>query len=945
MTARRPRRVPSATYRLQLNRELPFARVAALVDYLAALGVSDLYASPVFKARPGSTHGYDVVDHAELSPELGGEQGLRELRAALAARGMGLLLDLVPNHTCVASAHNRAWNDVLENGPSSPFAGFFDIDWNPPKEDLRDKVLLAILGDQYGRVLEAGEIRVGREGGAFFACYHEDRLPLAPKSWSAILEPVRARIERRRAADDPERAELESILTAIRNLPARSERDPPRVQERLREKEVIKRRLGELAERSGAVREELDAALAGLNGRPGDPRSFDALEALLADQGYRLSHWRVATDEINYRRFFDVNDLAALRVEEPDVFEALHALPLRLAREGLVDGFRIDHVDGLLDPADYLRRLPRDVYLVAEKILVGEERLRPDWTLEGTTGYDFLIAAGALLVDPLGWPALGEAYARFTGERARFADVVYECKKLVLEVSLSAELTVLARRLDRISEQHRYSRDFTLSSQQEALAEVIASFPVYRSYVRADGEIGPEDRQGVRLALRLARRRNPAVDASLFDFIGSVLLLEPPEGLDEAGRAERLDFVLRFQQLTGPVMAKGLEDTASYRHHPLASLNEVGGEAAPPPHALARFHAKNVERLRAWPHAMLATSTHDTKRDEDVRARISVLSEHPELWSEALARWGEMNRRYKAAVDDADAPDANAEYLFYQTLVGAWPPNLGACDPRGDLVDRLQAYMRKAAREAKRHTSWVSPNQAYEQALSGFVAAALAPEAANPFPPDLLRFLDGVLRPGLLNAASQVVLKTAAPGVPDFYQGTELPEFRLVDPDNRGPVDFERRRQLLAGLQREAERDAAGLAARLLSSCDGRLKLWVTSRALALRRARAGFFAQGAYKPLAASGFREPHVVAFARGHEGRWLLAVAGRFFTRLPDPPTGAGAWGDTTLKLPAGAPVAWRDAIVGHEVKARSVDEPQLALADVFRHLPVALLEAVP
>jgi len=944
MTVRRPRRVPSATYRLQLNRELPFARVAALVDYLAALGVSDLYASPVFKARPGSTHGYDVVDHGEISPELGGEPGLRALAAALAARGMGLLLDLVPNHTCVASAENRAWSDVLENGPSSAFAAFFDIDWNPPKEDLRDKVLLPILGDQYGRVLENGEIRVEREGGAFVAGYHDHRLPLAPKSWTVILEPVRARLEQQRPADDPERAELESILTAIRNLPPRSERDPARVQERQREKEVIKRRLAGLLDESQAVREELAASLADLNGRAGDPRSFDRLEALLADQGYRLSHWRVATDEINYRRFFDVNELAALRVEEPSVFEVLHALPLRLAREGLVDGFRIDHVDGLLDPLDYLSRLPAELYVVVEKILVGGEALRPEWPVQGTTGYDFLNAAAALIVEPGSRAALGEVCSRFTETQGRFADVVYDCKKLVLEVSLSAELTVLARRLDRISEQHRYSRDFTLNSQQEALAEVIASFPVYRSYIRAGAEIDAEDRRNVRHALRLARRRNPAVDASLFDFIASVLLLEHPEGLDETARAERLDFVLRFQQLTGPVMAKGLEDTAAYRFHPLASLNEVGGEPEPRAHALERFHATNAERLRLWPRAMLASSTHDTKRDEDVRARISVLSELPERWSEALGRWREMNQARKAAVDEAEAPDANAEYLFYQTLVGVWPPALGAADARGDLVDRIERYMQKAVREAKLHTSWVSPNEAYEQALRDFVRTTLSADAENPFPSDFLRFLGVVLRPGLLNAVSQVVLKVAAPGVPDFYQGTELPEFRLVDPDNRGPVDFERRQGLLAELQREAGRDPGGLAARRVSGSDGRLKLWVTSRALALRRSRPALLEEGEYEPLAVSGPREGHVLAFARRHEGRWLLAVAGRFFTRLPDPPTGAGAWGDTALKLPAGAPVAWRDAIVGHEVKASDGLEPGLLLADVFRHLPVALLESL-
>jgi (1->4)-alpha-D-glucan 1-alpha-D-glucosylmutase len=639
-----------------------------------------------------------------------------------------------------------------------------------------------------------------------------------------------------------------------------------------------------------------------------------------------------------------VNELAAVRVEEPAVFDALHELPLRLAREGVVSGFRIDHVDGLLDPVDYLRRLPGDVYVVVEKVLVGDERLRPGWATRGTTGYDFLNAAGAVFVDPGSRAALAEVYARFTGSAESFSDVVYESKKLALEVALSSELTVLARRLDRISEQHRYSRDFTLNSQQEALAEVIASFPVYRSYIRTDGEIDAEDRRNIRVSLRLARRRNPAMDASLFDFIASVLLLEHPEGLDEAARAERLDFVMRFQQLTGPVTAKGLEDTASYRFHPLSALNEVGGEPEVRPRALERFHAANAERRQARPAGMLATSTHDTKRDEDVRARISVLSERPEPWREAIERWREMNRGHVTTVDEAEAPDPNAEYLFYQTLVGSWPPGLGPSEPRGDLVPRMQEYMRKAAREAKVRTSWVSPNEAYEAALGDFVAAALDSAPENPFPADLVRFLDDVLKPGLLNAVSQVVLKAAAPGVPDFYQGTELPEFRLVDPDNRRPVDFERRRRLLADVRAEAELDAPGLARRLLEATDGRLKLWVTSRALGLRRARAGLFEHGDYDPLAAAGPREREVVAFVRRHEGRAIIAAVGRFFTRLEDPPTGEGAWGGTYLVLPPGSAAAWRDAVVGHELRATGGAESCLALADTFRHLPVALLESV-
>jgi (1->4)-alpha-D-glucan 1-alpha-D-glucosylmutase len=941
-----PPRVPLATYRLQFNRELTFADAAALVEYLHALGISDLYASPIFKAREGSLHGYDVLDHDDLNPELGGEEGLSCLAARLRERGMGIVLDLVPNHMCIASPENRRWTDLLENGPASASAAFFDVDWDPPKADLKEKVLLPVLGDQYGRVLEGQELQVVREGGAFQVAYYEHRFPLAPKSWPTILAPARELARAVLGEADDKVLELESILTAIAHLPPRSERNPARIQERYREKEIVKKRLGALLEASDEVRGAVDAVVSELNGRRGEPRSFDRLEALLSEQGYRLSHWRVASDEINYRRFFDINELAAVRVEEPAVFEALHALPLRLVEQGVVSGFRIDHVDGLYDPADYLGRLPPSLYTVVEKIVGPGEELRPEWSTHGTTGYGFLNLLGALFVDRAGLHELKSAYARFTGRHDSFPDVIYECKKLALEVALSAELTVLARRLDRISEQHRYSRDFTLNSQQEALAEVIACFPVYRTYVRAEeAAVGPEDRRHIRRAIQLAKRRNPAISASLFDFVASVLLLEHPEGLDEAARRERVDFVMRFQQLTGPVTAKGLEDTAAYRHHPLLSLNEVGGEGDLTYDPLEAFHELGRVRVRSWPHAMSASSTHDTKRDEDVRARLQALSEVPEAWAEALVRWRELNRPLKAVVDDAPAPDANEEYLVYQTLLGAWPPGAPDGPPDEAFVGRIQAYLRKALREAKLHTSWVSPNEAYEAAVSGFVAKLLRPAPGQAFMTDFLSVLRALIRPGLLNAVSQALLKVAAPGVPDFYQGTELPEFRLVDPDNRAPVDFERRARLLADLDAEtARRGAASVADRLLAELDG-LKLFVISRALRFRRANPALFQESEYHPLAAAGARARHVVAFARAREGRAVVAAAARFFTPLPSLPTGRAAWGATTLRLPPELPARWRDVLTGRETEAaRREGASELSLAEAFAHLPVALLEGL-
>lgn len=928
--------VPAATYRVQLGPGLAFDGLARRAAYFDALGVSHLYLSPVFRARPGSPHGYDVVDHGAVSPELGGEPGLVELARVLREHGLGLILDVVPNHMCIAGGENRAWQDVLENGPSSPYAAWFDVDWAPPKPDLAEKVLLPILGDQYGRALENGEIHVALEGGAFVAAYHAHRLPLAPRSWPALLEPALARMRAALSDVSLHVLELESILTAIAHLPLRGETEPERVRERQREKEIVKRRVSALVAGCPEAGPAVEASLEELNGRPGEPRSFDRLEALLDEQAYRLSHWRVASDEINYRRFFDVNELAAIRVERAEVFDAVHALPLRLVREGHVAGLRIDHVDGLFDPAGYLGRLAGVTYLLVEKVLVGDERLRADWPVDGTTGYEFLNLLNGLFVERDGARFLHQAYARLTGAAGGWRDQVYAGKKLVLAASLSAELTVLARRLDRISEQQRFSRDFTLNSLQAALGEIIACFPVYRSYVDASGELTPEDRRHIDSAVRQAIRRNPATSASVFEFIASVLRLEHPPGLDPAQRAERLDFVLRFQQLTGPVTAKGLEDTATYRSFPLASLNEVGGAPYGLGHAPAEFHAACGERQRLWPRALSATSTHDTKRDEDVRARLNVLSEIPQAWEQACHRWRAANAELRTRVDDEEAPDPNAEYLFYQTLVGTWPlaPREG---DRPVYVQRLKDYMRKALREAKLHTSWVSPHEAYERALDDFIGAALDPARSAPFLADFEGFVRPLVRPGRLNAAAQALLKISAPGVPDFYQGTELDEFRLVDPDNRQPVDFELRAALLAQLDDDARAGATSVVERLLDEQEhARLKLWATSRALRFRRRNPALFTQGEHVALAPAGERAEHVVAFARAHEAEFAVTAVARFFTRLPAPPLGTAAWGDTTLPMPDGT---YRELLGGRELRACG---GRLALSEIFARLPLALLE---
>ncbi len=954
VSAEPPRR-PFATYRLQFSPSFTFRQAAELADYFAQLGVSHCYASPIFAARPGSTHGYDVTDPTRINPEMGGEEGFGEFVSALRQQGLGLIMDVVPNHMCISHPSNCWWWDVLENGPSSPYARFFDVDWRPPKAELADKVLLPVLGDQYGRVLENQQLTVRYADGAFVLSYGELRLPLAPRSWFHVLAPLLERARSVLGESHEDVLELESILTALEHLPPRTETDPTKLRERLREKQIIKKRLARLMEGSLALQALLTQEVEAVNGRKGDPRSFDRLERMLADQAYRLAYWRVAADEINYRRFFDINDYAAIRVEDAEVFAATHWLVGRLVASGAVQGLRVDHPDGLFEPEKYFRDLHAlcrsdpnlPFYIVAEKILLGDEALRPGWQIQGTTGYGFLNTLNGLFVAPEAKTAFGRLFRKLTGRTQPFADLVYECKRLIMAVSLCAEWNVLARRLDQISEQHRWSRDFTLESLREALREVVACFPIYRTYISSQAERpDPEDERHIRHAIADAKKRNPAIDESVFDFIQSVLLLEDPEGLDQQQREERRLFVMRLQQYTGPVMAKGLEDTAFYRYHPLASLNEVGGE---PEHfgvSASLFHRKNAERRRLFPYAMLATSTHDTKRSEDVRARLNALSEIPREWSAAVQRWRRWNQSHKQPVGGVPAPSVADEYLLYQTLLGVWPFEPLGPEQTARFTQRIQDYMQKAAREAKAHTSWISPNTAYEDALRHFVAAVLAPEAGNRFLSDFLAFQAPLARAGMLNSLSQVVLKITSPGVPDFYQGTELWDFSLVDPDNRSPVDFALRRRLLERLQTAEEPPAELLRQLLARPGDGALKLYVTWKSLQLRKWFPELFCRGSYSSLRAEGARSKHVVAFARQRASTVVLALAGRFFLRLPArdfPPVGEPAWADTVVLLPRRLKCRlYRDVFSGELVKVEGRNGANsVPLARAFAHLPVALL----
>ena len=959
----------SATYRLQFNHLFPFDQATAIVDYLDDLGISDVYASPFLMARPGSLHGYDVTDQTRFNPEIGDEASFVRLSETLQQHKMGLIADVVPNHMCITHPSNLWWWDVLENGPSSPFARFFDIDWRPPKQELSNKVLLPFLGDQYGRVLENQEIKVVYANGQFEAVYYDTPLPLAARTWTMILEPASARLREILGSSHDHLAELESIVTALNHLPGNTETDEAKTRERYREKEIVKRRLSGLIEASPEASEAIQTALAEINGRPSDPHSFDRLERLLESEAYRLSYWRVAMDEINYRRFFDINDLAAIRPEDPDVFSAVHALIFDLVSRGYITGLRVDHPDGLYEPEKYFRYLQdaclaqsplarsngkaarngadRSFYIVAEKILMPNEPLRNTWPIEGTTGYNFMNLMNGVFVDHTKAKAFQQLYRRFTGWSQEFADLVCDCKRLILQVAMSSELNVLARKLDRISEQHRWYRDFTLENLRDALREALATFPVYRSYIRSDQNgVDPEDRREIALAIREAKRRNPAMSVSVFDFLQSVLLLDHPEGLDDSQRAERHSFALRFQQLSAPVMAKGMEDTAFYRYHPLASLNEVGGNPERFGLSLNAFHRRNLVRGELWPNSMNGSSTHDTKRGEDVRARINALSEMPSEWYRAIRRWRDMNRRWKTQVGDLIAPDSNEEYLLYQTLVGVWPLLPMKDAEHAQFIQRIQAYMQKALHEAKVHTSWINPNADYDQAVQQFVSKILEPSPGNSFLEDFRQFQTPLAQAGMWNSLSQVLLKIASPGVPDFYQGNELWSFRLVDPDNRTPVDYDQCRRILARLRENEGPDSTALVDRLMNSpCDGAIKLFVTQRALCFRREHRELFQAGSYIPLPASGNRSNHVVAFARQWNGEIVIALAGRFFLKIRNShPTPVGeVWGNTAITLPKKIKhCCFQDVFTGRTLTVDQRDgELVLPLSQAFSHSSVALL----
>ena len=949
-----PSRIPLACYRLQFNGDFTFRRAAAALDYLSRLGITDIYASPLLRSRSGSKHGYDVTDPLRIDSELGNEEQFEAFQSLLQKKGMGLLLDIVPNHMA-ASPENPWWTDVLENGPASAYAAYFDIDWHPPSLTLDNKILLPVLGSFYGQALNNRELQVVFRRGTFSVEYYDMSFPLAPKTYRRILKHREHVLEKKLGSDSSSFQEYLGIVAALAALPERDSLTMDAAGERRLQVAGIKERLRQLFDTNREVQRFVRDNLGIFNGRRNHAASFRNLDRLLSEQNYVLAYWQNVNEGINYRRFFNITDLVGVRVEDPVVFEAIHAVVLQLMERKVVTGLRIDHIDGLRDPLGYLRRLQEragssqeqgnSFYVIVEKILSGDEKLSREWPVEGTTGYEYLNAINRLFVNPQGAREIEEIYRRFLGRELRYEDVLYQKKKLVMATLLSAEMRYLGRQLSVLAQGDRYARDLSRMELAQALVETTAGLAVYRTYIRSM-EVPAEAKRDIASAVEAARSRNPRLDAPCLDFVRDVLLLKDSGHLFAEQREARLAFVMRWQQFTGPIVAKGLEDTVLYVYCPLLSLNEVGGNPSPAAVVASDFNQIATEREHHWRYSLNCTSTHDTKRGEDVRARINVLSEIPRAWQMHLKRWARWNKKAKRIVESQEVPDRNEENFLYQTLLGAWPLEPEAMP---QFRVRLEAYVIKAIREAMVHTRWTRPNTAHERAVVGFLKALVEPARSNLFLNDFLKFQKKVAVHGMRNGLAQVLVKMTSPGVPDIYQGCDLWDFRLVDPDNRGPVDFRHRAALLDEIEKRSKQDPLRLARDLIQNWhDGRIKLYLIWRILNLRRKYPRVFLDGQFLPMKTTGGRETNVIAYARRRGNTWIMTVVPRWLARSkasPDLTRLRKFWLSSHIALPGNAPQSWLNVLTGETVeRSHRRGAPALSLADVFKNLPVAVLSGV-
>jgi len=928
--------IPTATYRIQFNPDFGFKDAAEIVGYLADLGISCLYASPIFKARQGSSHGYDGVDPNRLNPQLGALTEFENLTRALQRHAMGWLQDIVPNHMAF-DYDNRMLMDVLENGPHSKYYRFFDIEWDPCDQSLRGRLLAPFLGKPYAECLIDGEIKLHYDDAGFAVVYYDLKLPLRIESYLDILGHGIEKVKATLGENQPDYICLIDILDGLESLSLPI--DPAGRNDQIR---TLKQTLWNTYGGNTVIKQFIDKNVRRFSSRPGDADSFVLLDRILTQQFYRLCYWKVASDEINYRRFFSINELIALCQEKEEVFDHTHSLLTRLIEAGIVSGIRIDHIDGLGDPAGFLNRLRRrfkDVYILVEKILDSEEILPDDWPVQGTTGYEFANMLNALFVRSENEEDITAIYTRFSGREDSFERVVYSGKRQILETQLTGDLDNLAGYVKKIAHRTRSGRDFTLRRLTEALAELLVRFPVYRTYVDHDGA-RQADRRYVQSAVELSVLHRPYLQPELL-YLQRLLLGETCTETDDDKTETRercRQVVARFQQLTAPLMAKGFEDTALYVYNRLLSLNDVGGNPRLFGCSVADFHAFVASRSTHWPHTMNTTATHDSKRGEDVRARLNVLSELPAEWAANLEQWQALNHDKKAELNGQAIPDKNEEYFLYQTLIGAFP--IGNYAP-SDFIKRVSQYMVKAAREAKIHTSWLEPNETHEAALTSFVEKMLHPSDEKGFLGAFLPFCKKIARYGLYNSLSQTLIKITAPGVPDFYQGCELMDLNMVDPDNRRSVDYAQRARFLEEIQFQTRTNVRSLIEELAANrFDGRLKLYLIAATLKIIIEHPRLYRDGSYVALQPAGRFHHHIVSFARHFGQMWSITVAPRFLTALVaenEDPLGAAVWQDTVIGLPDGAPVRWKN-IFSNEVLTA---ENTLALSDTLAVFPAALL----